>query len=607
MCGIFAYTGTRPASPLLLDGLKTLEYRGYDSAGLYVPGCGTYRAVGPVAKLAEMLPHVLPGTSGIAHTRWATHGVPNEQNAHPHTDQARKIWAVHNGIIENYAELKRELAALGHTFSSDTDSEVLAHLIGLAYETQHDLPTAVLAALARVEGTYGLAVMEEGDSGTIVTARMGSPIALGIRNGEYVIASDAAPILRHTKDIIYLEDGEYAVVRPDGYSIYSIRGNTELSRSPTRLDWDIEETKKGGYPHFMLKEIMEIPEVLENSARGRLLMDEGSVRLGGLEDHVKELRDIERLTIVGCGSAYFAGLVGRLLIEEYAGIPVDVEIGSEFRYRDPVIAEGTALLAVSQSGETADTLASIREAKRRGMLTLGIVNVIGSTIARETDAGVYNHAGPEIGVASTKAFISQLEVLALVALFLGRARGLSRERGRELVRAVADLPDKVRAILSTRDRIREVAEEYLGYDDFMYIGRKHNLSTAYEGALKLKEVSYVHAEGYGAGEMKHGPIAMIDDLFPTVAIMPRDSVYDKMRSNVEEVRARGGRVLALTTEGNTEIEAIADEALYIPSTIEPLSPVLANIPLQLFAYYQGVARGFNVDRPRNLAKSVTVE
>lgn len=606
MCGIVAYTGSKPASPILLDGLKVLEYRGYDSSGIYVPGSGAYKAVGQVQMLANKVPGVLPGTAGIGHTRWATHGHPTEQNAHPHTDNTGRLWLVHNGIIENYVELRGELLGFGCTFVSETDTEVLAHLIGRYYREFNDLPQAVVEALKRVQGTYGIAVMHEDSPTTIVTARMGSPIALGIKNGEYIIASDTAPMLRHTHDIIYLNDGEYAVVSPEGYSIYSFTKG-RLERTPQRVDVTMDEARKEGHPHFMIKEILETPSVLEHSARGRIVMQDGNARLGGLTDRAEMLRTIERIIIVGCGSAYYAGMVGKLLIEKYADIPVEVELASEFRNRKIIASKNTLLMAVSQSGETADTLASIREGKRMGFSTMGVVNVVGSTIARETDIGVYNHAGPEIGVASTKAFTSQLEVLALIALHLGRMRGLSEAKGAELAAELRRLPEKARLILSRRDMIKRLAEEYLGYDDFLYIGRNFNYPIALEGALKLKEVAYVHAEGYGAGEMKHGPIALIDEIFPTIAVMPRDSVYDKMRSNVQEIKARDGRILAIATEGDSEIEAVADDVFFIPDTKESLAPILANIPLQLFAYYTGVLRGFNVDRPRNLAKSVTVE
>lgn len=606
MCGIFAYTGNKPASPLLLDGLRTLEYRGYDSAGLFVPGSGAYKAVGPVDALANTVPGILPGYAGIAHTRWATHGLPTEENAHPHSDNAGKVWVVHNGIIENYKELRSELKAAGHTFVSKTDTEVLAHLIGALRSDAPDLTHAVTAALKRVRGTYGIAVMNGDDNGTIVVARMGSPIAIGIKEGEYVVASDAAPILRHTKDIVYLEDGECVEVSPRGYRVFTL-DHRPCDKVPDVIEWDVEEVKKAGYDHYMLKEIMEIPDVLTNSARGRILDNEGGAKLGGLAFFKDKLREINRLIIVGCGSAYYAGLAGKLMLEELAGIPVEVEIASEFRYHRLLRTDNAAVLAISQSGETADTLASLREAKEQGYLTLGVVNTVGSTIARETDAGVYNHAGPEIGVASTKAFVSQLEVLALIALYLGRQRGLSRELARKIGSELRALPEKVRTILAQHEALKSLAEHYLGYDDFLYVGRKFNFGTAYEGALKLKEVSYVHAEGYGAGEMKHGPIAMIDEYFPTVAIAPSDSVYEKICSNIEEVRARNGQVFAIATEGNREMEELADDVFYIPETLELLSPILASIPLHLFAYYMGVLRGYNVDRPRNLAKSVTVE
>jgi glutamine---fructose-6-phosphate transaminase (isomerizing) len=606
MCGIIGYTGGQRASTILLDGLRVLEYRGYDSAGVYLSGAGEFKAVGQVQNLVDVVPDTVTSTAGIGHTRWATHGPPTIKNAHPHRDQAGQVWVVHNGIIENYVELRTELVTGGHTFTSDTDTEVLAHLIGRAYAQNNDLPQALVSALALVRGTYGIACMVRDNPDTIVAARMGSPIALGIGDGEYFVASDAAPLLRHTQNILYLHEHEYAVVSPRGYRVYTF-SHEQQDRTPEHLDLTLDVIEKGGHPHFMLKEIMEIPDVLENSVRGRMLVREGTAKFGGLHDHLSFLRSVERIVVVGCGSAYYAGLVGKLLIEDYAGIPVTVEVGSEFRHRPHIGAGRTALLAISQSGETADTLACIREAKRAGVRTIGIVNVVGSTIARETDMGVYNHAGPELGVASTKAFVSQLEVLALFAIFLGRMRGLSEARGAEMVHEIMRLPEKVRTILSRRDKIQRLAEEYLGYDDFLYIGRSYNLSTAFEGALKLKEVSYVHAEGYGAGEMKHGPIAMIDDIFPTIALMPSDSVYEKMRSNVQEIRARNGPVLAIATEGNTEVNSLVDDVLYIPDTKEALVPILANIPLQLFAYYTGVLRGFNVDRPRNLAKSVTVE
>lgn len=606
MCGIYGYIGKREAAPLLLDGLKTLEYRGYDSAGLFIPEAGVFKAAGAVNELIKIVPKTTKGTAGIAHTRWATHGPPVEKNAHPHSDQDGKIWLVHNGIVENYKELKTAFEKAGHTFRSDTDTEVLAHLVGEKYKTASDLAHAVTEALKGVRGTYGIAVMSASDPSTVVVARMGSPIAIGVGKGEYCVASDAAPIVHMTKDIIYLSDGECATLTPDGYSIFSL-DHEPSDRKPDTIEWDVEEVKKSGYAHYMLKEIMEAPEVLLNSARGRLVPSEGTVKLGGLADIEEPLRDIDRIIIVGCGSAYYAGLIGKSLIEAYARIPVQVELGSEFRYGTMIAGEHTAVLAVSQSGETADTLESIKEAKRKGLLTLGIVNVVGSSIARETDAGVYNHAGPEVGVASTKAFLSQLEVLAMLAVYLGRQRDLSLEEGKKIVTEIAALPAKIAHILESREAIERIALSFKDYTDVLYIGRTFNFATAYEGALKLKEVSYVHAEGYGAGEMKHGPIAMIDERFPTIAIAPTDGVYEKMRSNIEEIRARKGRVLAIATEGNTGITQIADDVVYIPETLEALTPILAMIPLQLFAYYVGVGKGYNVDRPRNLAKSVTVE
>ncbi len=604
MCGIVGYVGYQNASPILLDGLKTLEYRGYDSAGIFIVGDQARKAVGAVSNLIEKIPEDLSGTVGIAHTRWATHGLPTEANAHPHRSADSSVWIVHNGIIENYKELRDELGK--EPYASETDTEVLAHLIGHFTAKGESFENAVVSALQKVRGTYGLVAVSTKEPDTIIAARLGSPIVLGVGNNEYFVASDPSAILRHTKDVVYLHDGEYAVLTKKGYSVYTLN-RVRQERIPDHIEWDVEQAKKGGYPHFMLKEIMEIPDVLLNSARGRLLVDEGSARLGGLLKHEADLRQIQRLVIVACGSASFTGLYGKHIIEEYAGIPVDPVIGSEFRYSAYIPQAGTAVLAVSQSGETADTLASIKESKHRGLLTLGIVNVVGSTIARETDAGIYNHAGPEISVASTKAVVSQMEILALLALFLGRQRHLSVSEGKRLATGIASLPDLVRKILTTKDRIEEIARRYSGYRNFLYIGRKYNYGAAFEGALKLKEISYIHAESYGAGEMKHGAIAMIDPDFPTVAIVPKDSMYEKMISNIQEIKARSGKVIAIATEGDAHIAELADDVIYIPETIESLNPILAVVPMQLFGYYVGVAKGYNVDRPRNLAKSVTVE
>lgn len=608
MCGIFAYTGNngKQARDVLLDGLMSLEYRGYDSAGLYIPESGSIRSRGAVAALREKVPSVYPGKSGIAHLRWATHGAPTEHNAHPHSDCIGDVWLVHNGIIENYKELRQKLQKKGHTFLSDSDTEVLAHLVEECLKKETGLEQAVRSALSQVRGTYGLALQSANHAEMLIAARMGSPIVLGVGVEEHFIASDPSPILPHTRHVIFLEDGEMAVLTPDKHVIRKLEGS-DVKRPAVRIDWSAEQAQKGNYEHFMLKEIMEAPDVVENTLRGRLVMEKGAAKLGGLEAVAKKLERINRIIIVGCGTAYFAGLIGEYMLEEHAGIPVEVELGSEFRYRKPVINDRTIVLAISQSGETADTLEAIREGKRRGALTLGIVNTVGSTIARETDAGVYNHAGPEMGVASTKAFVSQLTALALLTVFLGRQREMSVPEGRDIARELRLLPEKIGKILAQRKKIEVLAQRYSKYRDFLYLGRKYELPIAFEGALKLKEISYVHAEGCGAGEMKHGPLAMIDENFPVVAIAPHDSVYDKMLSNIEQIKARKGPLIVLATEGDKEVQKLADDCFYIPKTIEMLYPILAIIPLQLFAYYFARDKGLNVDRPRNLAKSVTVE
>lgn len=618
MCGIFGYTGRddHNAGEILLDGLASLEYRGYDSAGLYMPDAGIIKSVGPASHLRRKIPAGFFGRSGIAHLRWATHGEPTEVNAHPHQDCGGDIWVVHNGIIENFKELRTELQKKGHTFTSTTDTEVLSHLIeehitllrqGFAgQEPENIFEMAAVAALKEVKGTYGLAIQYKHDPSRIIAARMGSPVVLGIGDGERFIASDPSPILRHTRSVVFLEDGEIAVMTPESHSIYKL-GGAPVQRAAENIEWSAEAAQRGGYDHFMLKEIMEGPDVIENTTRGRVLVEEGLAKLGGLESVAKDLAHMERIIIVGCGTAYYAGLTGEYMLEEYAGMPVEVELGSEFRYRKPVLNQRTILLAISQSGETADTLEAIREGKRRGALTLGIVNTVGSTIARETDAGVYNHAGPEIGVASTKALVSQLTALALLTMFLGRQRDMSSSEGRDIAHELALLPAKVQQILDTRKSIEKLAKKYKNARDFLYMGRKYNYPIAFEGALKLKEISYIHAEGCGAGEMKHGPLAMIDEKFPTMAIAPSDSVYEKMVSNIQEIKARKGPVIALATEGNEEIKELVDDVIYVPSTIEMLSPILSIVPLQLFAYYFAKEKGLNVDRPRNLAKSVTVE
>ncbi len=607
MCGIFGYTGKKKAATILLQGIKTLEYRGYDSAGIYVAGYAPVRAVGEVKNLEEKGKFAkCSGQAGIAHTRWATHGAPSLKNTHPHTDCRESIYVVHNGIVENYKELRETLINMGHSFKSDTDTEVLAHLFEDTFKKGTSLYGAVVKALKNVRGTYGIAVMHKDFDDMIVVARMGSPIVLGIGKDEQFIASDPSAIMRHTDTLLYLEDGEYAVLSPEGCQVFS-SDDKVLNKKPEKVNSDIEEIQKGGFEHFMLKEIMEAKDVLNATTRGRLNRREGVAHLGGIKDVEEKLQNIKRLVIVGCGSAYYAGVIGKYMLEEHAGIPVDVEIASEYRYRAAPYEKDTVILAISQSGETADTLACVKEAKRKGLLTLGIVNTVGSTIARETNAGIYNHAGPEVSVASTKAFISQLVVLVLLTLYLGRQRSMGNGEGKTIIDELMRLPSKIQHIFEGRDDIERVAKKYSSSRDFLYMGRKYNFAIALEGALKLKEVSYIHAEGYGAGEMKHGPLAMIDKDFPTFAIAPQDSVYEKNISNIEEVRARDGKVIALGTEGDTLLAALATDIIYVPKTMEMLSPILNVIPLQLFGYYMSVARGLNVDRPRNLAKAVTVE
>lgn len=607
MCGIVGCVGKKNVVPFLIEGLKALEYRGYDSAGIYVSGQGVLKRAGKVAVLAAALPKTFAGNAGIAHTRWATHGPPTERNAHPHSDASQTVWIVHNGIIENYSELREALAGDKIVFSSDTDTEVLAQLIGRHHAKGMTLENAVEKALKKIRGTYGLAVMSSRESGKIVVARLGSPLMLGIGKNEYYVASDATPLLSHTRKVIYLEDGEMAILTNSGYVVRDLSRKL-IQKNVETLEWDAEAVQKKGFEHFMLKEIMEIPEVIENSLRGRIVPEKGNIVLGGLRDVAKQLKNTRRIIITGCGSAYYAGLVGEHLIEEFANIPVEVEISSELRYR-PFIADPghSVLLAVSQSGETADTLEAVRLAKKHGMLTLGIVNVVGSTVARETDAGVYNHAGPEIGVASTKAFVSQIVILALIAIFLGRKRGLSSLEGKKLIKELAKLPGHVREILARQKTIEEIAKKYAYMENALYIGRKYQCPIAYEGALKLKEISYIHAEGYGAGEMKHGPLALIDDSFPTIVLAPRDSLYEKTCSNIEEIRARGGKIIAITTDGNNDIHHIADDAVFVPQIHEALLPILTTVPLQLFAYYVARERNLPIDKPRNLAKAVTVE
>jgi glutamine---fructose-6-phosphate transaminase (isomerizing) len=611
MCGIVGYVGTRPAVPLLLEGLKRLEYRGYDSAGLTIQVNGhleTRKAVGKISELEKRLENggEPKGTVGIAHTRWATHGSPTELNAHPHTSEAGDIALVHNGIIENSGVLRRQLEGLGHVFQSETDTEVIAHLIEEAWDGS--LEDAVRSALQQVEGAYGLAIISSKDPNKIVVARRGSPLLLGIGDkGEYYVASDVAAVLAQTRKVIYLDDGEMAVLSPDGYRTLSLRG-TEISKEVKQISWNLDAIEKGGHDHFMLKEIFEQPETLRNAMRGRLLEQDGTIKFGGLNLSDEELLAFKSVTICACGTSWHSALIGEYMLEELARLPTSVEYASEFRYRQPVIDETSLMLVISQSGETADTLAAMREAKARGAKVLGIVNVVGSTIAREADGGIYLHAGPEIGVASTKAFTSQVVALALLTIRMARLRGMfSPEQGRALIRALQEVPDKVEQVLELNDAIRELARTYKSATNFLYLGRGYNFPTALEGALKLKEISYIHAEGLPAAEMKHGPIALIDENMPVVIIAPQDSVYSKVVSNVQEVKARGGRIIAVVTEGNDDLTKLVDHIIPIPWTIDPLTPILTTIPLQLLAYHVAVLRGCHVDMPRNLAKSVTVE
>ncbi len=609
MCGIVAYAGQRTCLSILIEGIKRLEYRGYDSAGVALQAGGrlhVVKAAGKIRVLEQRLEGLPAATTGIAHTRWATHGEPNDVNAHPHSDSHGRVALVHNGIIENYGVLKAALQAEGHTFRTETDTEVLAHLIEKHRGGGHTLERAVGLALADVEGTYGIAVVCADEPGVVVGARKGSPLVVGVGDGEYFLASDVAAIVDHTRQVVYLDDGEMAVISPAGFHTATVTAQP-VNKTVHAVEWDLAQIEKGGFEHFMLKEIFEQPESVRNSMRGRLDPHEGLARLGGLNMTANEMREVRRLIILGCGTSWHAGLIGEYMLEEHARIPVEVEYASEFRYRNPIVREGTTVLVISQSGETADTLAAMREAQRKGARSLGIVNVVGSTIARESDGGVYIHAGPEIGVASTKAFTCQVAVLSLLTLAFGRRRAMSPEAGVQVARELDGIPAKMEDILARSDAVRAIAEEYARHHNFLYLGRGTNFPVALEGALKLKEISYIHAEGYPAAEMKHGPIALIDERMPVVFLCTRDSAYDKVMSNMAEVRARRGSILAVATEGDREVAQKADHVLYVPRTIPMLQPLLSVIPLQLLAYHMAVLRGCDVDQPRNLAKSVTVE
>jgi glucosamine--fructose-6-phosphate aminotransferase (isomerizing) len=610
MCGIVGYVGKRIALPILIEGLKRLEYRGYDSAGVALLQNGQLdikKCVGKVSQLEDSLKNIeSTATIGIGHTRWATHGVPNNVNAHPHVDCHNQIALIHNGVIENYAAIKTELESRGHIFKSATDTEVLVHLIEEFYKQSKKLDVAVRCALKEVIGTYGIIVLSVFEPDTLIVARKGSPLVIGYGDGEVVIASDASALVELTRRVTYLEDGEVAVVTANEVVIKTL-GDIEITKVVEELTFDLEQIEKGGFPHFMLKEIHEQSESIQNAMRGRLLEEEGNVKLGGLDGVLEKIMSAPRLIFAACGTSWHAALIGEYMLEQYAHISVEVEYASEFRYRNPILTKDDVVILISQSGETADTLAALREAKLHGATAIGICNVVGSSIARESDGGVYIHAGPEIGVASTKAFTSQLTVLTLLTILLARRRGMSREQGMELVQELKLLPDKVQTILSNTKQIEYIAGEFKEMKNFLYLGRGYNFPVALEGALKLKEISYIHAEGYPAAEMKHGPIALIDEKMPVVFIAPNDKTYEKIMSNIQEVKARQGRVIAIVNEKEKNISELVDYLICVPHTLDLFSPILSVIPLQLLAYYIAVSRGCNVDQPRNLAKSVTVE
>ena len=621
MCGIVGYVGRKEAAPLLLEGLRRLEYRGYDSAGISVLAghqMQTRKKKGRIdeglARLLQASP--LEGGTGLGHTRWATHGAPSDENSHPHFDQSGRIAVVHNGVIENYERIRERLA--GHVFLSSTDTEVLAHLIGAHYEkvqadqagaarsAMHPLTQAVSNALREVIGAYGIAVICSDFPEVLVGARRGSPLIVGLGQGENFLASDATAIAAHTREVIYLNDYDVVTLTADQFEVANLGSDTAQVQI-SKLEFDAEAAERGSFPHFMLKEIFEQPRTVENALRGRINLDEATATFGGLNMSFAELRAVDRIVMPACGTSWHAALVGEHLFEEFAHIPAEVEYASEFRYRNVPLEKNTLVLVITQSGETADTLAGLRESKRRGHKVLAVCNVVGSTMAREADGGIYLHAGPEIGVASTKAFTSQVTALTLLALLMGRIRTLAPREGAQVLHALEAIPRQLESVLAQNDVIKRIALKYAAAEDFFFLGRQYNFPVALEGALKLKEISYIHAEGYPAAEMKHGPIAMIDDKTPTVFIIPKDSLYEKTFSNLQEIKARRGPIIALTTEDNPQLDGQVDDIIRVPVTIEPLFPLLAVVPLQLLAYHIAVARGCDVDKPRNLAKSVTVE
>ena len=614
MCGIVSYIGKKPPIPILIKGLKRLEYRGYDSAGLALLDGKTLRSVKKAGKVSELSDELsispIKGNCGIAHTRWATHGVPNDVNAHPHLDKTGKIALVHNGIIENYEPIKKTLEKRGVVFTSDTDSEVLVQLISEIYNNgkeQLDFKDAVKAALQEVVGAYGIVVMCSDEPDSLFAARMGSPLVLGIGEEEFLFASDASPIIEYTRNVIYLDDGEFVVIKNSAYSISNIHSEEIVTKTITKIDLTVEEIEKGEFPHFMLKEIHDQKHSISDTLRGRLNLDDGTSMLGGINDYLPNILSASRIYITACGTSWHAGLIGKHLIEEYARLPVHVEYASEFRYRNAIIDANTILIAISQSGETADTLAAIKKSKELGALTLGICNVVGSSISRETDAGIFTHAGPEIGVASTKAFTAQVTVLIMLALKIGRKKGVSLDRGKELISSLKKINSNVSKTLEIKNQIREVAKATRKADNYLYLGRGVNFPVALEGALKLKEISYIHAEGYPAAEMKHGPIALIDKDMPVVFLAPQDDTFLKILSNIEEVKARGGIIITITDEENDSLISLSDYVLVTPKSHKYIFPITSSIILQLLAYELAQLRGCEIDQPRNLAKSVTVE
>ena len=612
MCGIVSYFGKKDAAPILIDGLKRLEYRGYDSAGIALMHDGAIKSMKKAGKVSELNKKIndssLQGSIGIGHTRWATHGEPNDTNAHPHKDQTGKIFLIHNGIIENYSTLKEVLIRKGFSFKSETDTEALVNLISdIYYADGLNFEQAVQAALKQVVGTYGIVAFCSDEPDKLVAARHGSPLVLGVGNDEYFIASDASPIVEHTRNVIFLDEGEIATVQQSGYTIRSMEDDAIVNRETTEIEFSIEEIEKGEFPHFMLKEIHDQIFSIQDTMRGRIDPVDGTAHLGGISDQLSRIQDAHRIYITACGTSWHAGLMGKYLIEEYAGIPVHVEYASEFRYRKPIINSKTVVIGISQSGETADTLAAIRKAKSFGALTVGICNVVGSSVARETDCGIYTHAGPEIGVASTKAFTSQVAVLFLLSLCFGRKNKLSALTGQKFAQALMNIGNQVKIILDNSDSILEVAKSTVHNENFLYLGRGLNFPVALEGALKLKEISYIHAEGYPAAEMKHGPIALIDEKMPVVCLAPHDDTFDKVLSNIQEVKARKGVIITVTDKRTKQLEKVSDYLIDVPSTHPKIFPMLASISLQLLAYHLAVLRGCDIDQPRNLAKSVTVE